>query len=993
MQKTKFTLVIALLVGFTQISLAQLKLNGNVTDTYGYPLPGVNVIVKGTSNGTVTDFDGNYTITVSENTNLVFSYIGFTEQEVLVSKDQTTLNVALKEDVIGLEEVVTIGYGATKKSDLTGAVASVKSDDIIRANPLSTEAALQGQVAGVVISKGSNRPGSGYNINIRGLNSLTFSNHPLVVIDGLVDGDMNLLNPADIEKIDVLKDASSTAIYGSRGANGVIIITTKGGKTGKPSVSYDGYWGLKVPQNLPDMQNAQEWYQASRVDRVELGGSLDGNWTETEQYNVDNGRYVNWIEEVTEPGVQTSHTLSMNGGTEDIKYYASAGYLREDGNQIYTGYERYNLTGRLNAKINKYINVGFTTNYSYSEQDLGSNEALRSAYRARPTGVVYYDDVINPGPNEINWRGYAVWMGGDDSQVINPLVEAHPDNFQTNKLNSNFQGNAFIKITPIKGLDIKSSISARKFDERRGVFKGTMTKNQRTNRDPLAEYDSRIMTTYTWDNIISYNKRFGIHKLNITGAQSLYSRRNESLEMDVENLPFDSLWYAMGTAGTIKKHNTNLTERTLSSFMGRIVYDLNDKYLFTVTGRYDGASQLAEGHKWDFFPSAAVAWKASEESFIQDIDAINSLKLRVSYGLVGNAAVNPYVTQAGIIGTNYAFGETPTQGFSPWNLADKSLGWEKSKEINLGLDFGILHNRIFGTIEVYKRNTDDLIFNEKVPESSGFSDAVTNIGEVQNQGIEVVLNTINVSTKDFRWKTNFNFAKNKNEVISIGSEGITQDIGSNLFVGHPIDVNYALKFDGIWQLDEEELARSYGQRPGEVKVVDLNDDGEISPDHDRMIIGNRSPKWTLGMTNRLEYKNFDLSCLVYTSQGVQYRNGVLAGTMGIIGRGRYNALDLNYWMPDNPTNDYFAPAVQNPYKEAIFYQDASFVRIKDITFGYTLPKKVSEKINIDNLRIYTQVINPFIFHNFDGMDPEYNSSIYNDDVISATYLLGIKCAL
>ncbi len=989
----KLSFIIAMLLSFVNLSWGQQRIiSGQVTDENEVGLPGATIIEKSTTNGTVSDVNGNYSIAISEDAEVLkFSFVGMESQEVVLGSSNT-YNVQLKASSIGLDEVVAVGYGTMKKRDLTGAVSSVKSDELVRANPLSAESALQGQVAGVVITKENSRPGAGYDINIRGLNSISYSNEPLVVIDGIMDGDMNSLNPSDIQTIDILKDASSTAIYGSRGANGVVIITTKKGKEGKPTITYDGYVGIKTPAHLPDMQTAEEWYQASRVDRAELGYSLNNYWTETEQYNVDNGKYVNWIDEVTEPGVQTSHTVSLSGGDSYVKYYGSLGYLQEDGNLIYTGYKRYNLNASMDAKINKFIKVGFSTKYRYSQQDLGSSESLRSAYRARPTGVMYYDDVVNPTDREINWNGYAVWMGMADSQVINPLVEAHPDNYQTQMLTSDFIGNTFIQLNPVKGLSIKSSFSARMLNDRKGEYRGTLTKSQKTSRDPVAMYDTRIFSTYTWDNIVNYNRTFGIHKINATAGQSIYKRKEERSEMDVENLSYNSLWYGMGNAATVKKHNTSLTERTLSSFMGRFVYDLNNKYLLTLTGRYDGASQLAEGHKWDFFPSVAFAWRAGEESFIKSIETISSLKLRASYGIVGNAAVSPYITQASVTVTPYSFGDTPTQGYYPSNLADKFLGWEKSKEINLGVDFGLFNNRISGSVEWYKRNTDDLIYKQKVPQSTGFNEAITNIGEVQNNGIEAVLNTVNVNKGGFKWSTNLNFAANRNEVISIGSDEIKQDIGSGLFVGQPIDANYYLEFDGIWQLDEEELAASYGQIPGTVKVVDQNKDGVISNDDDRIVLGSRSPDWTMGVTNRFEYKNFDFSFLVYTSQGVQYYNNMLRGTMGEIGSGRYNALNLDYWMPDNPINDYYTVGGRNPYRNAINYQDASYIRVKDITLGYTCTKQFAERLKMKNLRVYTQVINPLVFHNFDGMDPEFNSGVYNDDVPSVTFLFGIKCS-
>ena len=394
------------------------------------------------------------------------------------------------------------------------------------------------------------------------------------------------------------------------------------------------------------------------------------------------------------------------------------------------------------------------------------------------------------------------------------------------------------------------------------------------------------------------------------------------------------------------------------------------------------------------FPSAAVAWKISDEKFMESVSTINSMKLRLSYGVVGNSSVDPYSTQSGLLLTSYAFGNNTANGFAPSNLADKNLGWEKSKEFNFGLDFGLLDNRITSSIELYDRKTVDLIYKERVPTSIGYEEAVTNIGEVANRGIEVTLSTTNVQNDNFSWSTNVNFASNKNEVLSIGSAGVLADIGSGLFVGESLGSNYDYEFDGVWQLDEAAEAAVYNQVPGSVKVVDQNGDGKISSgdgEDDRVILGSQLPKWTMGISNKFTLKDFDLSFLVYTSQGAQYKNSMLSGTMGDVDGGRYNTLKLNYWTVDNPTNDYYGPAVANPYRSAIQYQDASFIRISDITLGYTFPSAKLEKVGLSNLRVYTQVINPFVFHDYDGMDPEYNSSTYGDDVSSATYLFGVKC--
>jgi TonB-linked SusC/RagA family outer membrane protein len=992
-QLFRLSLIVAFLLFLGNIGWAQQRtLTGLVSDQDGISLPGVTVIEKGTTNGTVTDLDGKYSISVSQDAKAIqFTFVGMKLQEVILGSS-SSYNVTMEQESIGIEEVVAIGYGSMKKSDLTGAVASVKADDILRVTPVQAAKAIQGQVAGVTVTKSSGRPGSGYDLNIRGLNSIDYDNSPLIVIDGVMGADINVLNPTDIETMDVLKDASATAIYGSRGANGVVIVTTKRGSKGTPKVTYNGYVGVKAPAHLPDMMNAQEYYEMCMAK--ELNGGSSRSFSSTEIANYEAGTGVDWIDEVTDPSLQTNHSISVAGGNDNTNYHFSTGYLNEGGSLKDTQYERYNIKGSLDSKLNEVVKVGFNTNYSFGKTVLGSNEAIRSAFRARPTGVVYYDDILNPDENgDEDWNGYACWMGINDKQVLNPLIEMDPENFQDETRSNTFFGNAYIELTPLKGLSIKSQISANVYNERFGQYRGTYTKSQKTTADPKAYYNTKSISNYTLDNIINYKKSFGEHDFTFTGVQSAYQTRTETMESAVTDLPYNSLWYAIGTAETISSLSTNLTEKSLLSFMGRIIYGFQDKYLVTLTNRWDGASQLSDGNKWDFFPSAAVAWRVSDEDFMESIESISSLKMRLSYGFVGNSSVSAYSTQSGLTNTAYDFDGTAAYGFAPSNLSDKSLKWEKSKEINLGIDLGLFDNRITSSIELYKRNTVDLIYGEQIPNSTGFSSVTTNVGEVQNKGIEIMVNTLNVKTNRFSWSTNITFSTNKNEVVSIGNDGITEDISTGLFVGEALDVHYWYEFDGIWQLDETDAAAEYGQVPGSVRVVDQNNDGVISTGtgiDDRVILGSEQAKWIGGMTNKFTFDNFDLSFLVYTSQGAMYSNSMLSGTMGDVNGTRYNVLNVNYWTINNPSNDYYGPGVSNPYRAAIQYQDASFIRISDITVGYTLPKSLLNRIGMSHVRLYTQVTNPFVFHNFDGIDPEYNTSLYADDVSSATYLFGVN---
>ncbi len=973
------------------------KLKGRVSDPSGAPLPGVTVVVKGTMNGVITDLDGNYAFaTMPQNAVLQFKFVGMKTKEVTVGTN-TTINITLEDESIGIEEVVAIGYGTAKKRDVTGAVGSVRAEAIVRSNPVQPAKALQGQLAGVNVNKVNSRPGSDYTIDIRGVHSISFSSEPLVVIDGVMGGKLNALNPSDIETMDVLKDASSAAIYGARGANGVIIITTKKGASGKTKVTYEGYVGIKVPTNLPDLMTGPEFYRAYN-DVVKAENPIAQIiWTTAEAANAAAGKSVNWVDEVTAPSPQTSHVVALSGGNENTTHYFSAGYLNEKGNLLNTGYNRYNLKGSVDSKLNNVVKVGFTTYYTYSIQNLGSNETLRSAYRARPIGTKYYADLTNPTEtNDKDVEGYAFWMGIKDTQVQNPILEVRASNYKDETRVSSFLGNGYIELTPMKGLSFKSSLSASVFNSRRGNFQGADSKG-RLNKLPSANNVYNFNGSYTWDNVLNYKFTAGLHNLNFTAVQSALAERFETSGTQVENLSYNSDWYALNTGAIINGVTSSLTERTILSFMGRFNYNFNERYLLTLTGRYDGSSVLAEGNKWAFFPSVALAWRAIEEPFVKQLNLFSDLKVRASYGEVGNDVVAPYSTQAYLNKTSYDFGGAAAYGYAPRNIGNSELKWENSAEYNIGINMGFLKNRIIADVEVYNKKTNDLIQNVAIPTSLGYGSVTANVGKLLNRGVEVTLNTVNFQKKDFRWTTNINFSKNHNEVMELYGGTVTQDIANSLFVGQSLRSNYYYEYAGIWQTSEATEAAKYGQVPGSVKVVDQNNDGKISSStgiDDRIVLGNQLPKWMAGINNTLTYKNFDLSCFIYTRQGVQFQNSLLSGTMGEIGSNRYNHLNLNYWTVNNPTNDYFGVWQANPWRQAIQYKEASFWRISNITLGYNLPKKALNAIKFSNLRFYLQANNPKVFTKDKGiwMDPEFNSGTYQDDVPNATYLFGISAS-
>ncbi len=979
------------------VPIQQRTISGTVLDESQIPLGGANIVEKGTTNGTQTDFDGNFSLAVTdENTILQISYIGFETKEVAV-RGQTNITIVLVTDAAGLDEVVVVGYGTQKKRDLTGAIGSISTQDIVRANPVQAAAALQGQVTGVNINKIKGRPGDGYTIDIRGLSSFgdIEASAPLVVVDGVVGADINTLNPNDIAVMDVLKDASSTAIYGSRGANGVIIITTKRGVSGKAKITYKNYTGIKVPTHLPRMMNAQQFYNKNYVLRPEETGKQPRNITDSELAMVESGKSTDWVDLITGAALQSSHDISLSGGSENTTYDFSAGYLNEDGNTLETGFKRYTIKGGVQSVLNDKLKVGMSSYYSYSKQNLAGTESLRSAYRARPTGTNFYDDLLPEDQSkDKDWNGYAVFMGIKDNQVIHPLVEINPENTVLETRLSSLLANAYIDFTPVKGLSFRSSLSTAVYNQRDGDYRGTFTKSQKTTLLPKVSSQTTDRSSYTLDNTVTYNLNTGPHNLTVTGLYSIFHEREEYAQIDVKDLPFRSLWYSLGD-GEVTRNESSLTEEALISYMGRINYSFKDRYLLTVTGRYDGASVLSEGNKWQFFPSVALAWRLSEENFIKNANLFSDLKLRASYGEVGNAtSINPYETQSTVTQTQYDFGGSPAYGFAINNLANKNLVWERSKEYNFGLNMGLFNNRISTAIEVYDRETVDLILGDKIPNSTGFSDVVANVGEIRNKGIEVLLNTINIYKEDFRWSTSINFTKNKNEVTKLAG-GITRDIGNNRFVGESVQPLYYYEVAGIWQTNEADEAATFGYKPGNVKFVDQNGDGKITEDDDRVIVGSETPDYIMGIRNQFNYKDFDFSFFIYTRQGVKWKSSYLTGTFGEVNGDRYNVdATLDFWTSTNPTNSYFglegAGGSGKAPRDSFSVVDANFVRISDITLGYTLPHDLINRLNIGHLRIYAQATNPFLFTNTKGFSPEYNSGINSDDVPFAMYALGLN---
>ena len=960
------------------------KVTGTVKDSNGEPIIGATVIEKGTANGTVTDFDGNYALELSESGTLAVSYIGYKSQEFAASQiKQGALAVTLKEDTEVMDEVVVVGYGSVKRSDVTGSVSSLDAESLTAASQTNAIDAMQGKISGVNITRNAARPGGSENLVVRGLSSINNSNAPLWVIDGIpTNSDASDINPADIEKIDVLKDASATAIYGSRGANGVIIVTTKRGKEGKVSINYDGYWGIRKASNLPDMMNMDEYIKFRTEMFQAQGKSTDRSnaefFTPEEWERIDNGTYTDWVNLILCNGQQYSNTITASGGNADGTFSIGLGQLHEEGTIPNQNFDRYNMHLNVNHKFSKIWEAGGSLYFTHSVQNIGSYEALRSAYRL--PGVAYpYDE-----------EGNLVYHVYRNDVVSNPLLESGEDGEQRQNKRFRVFGNIYLQMKPIEGLTLRSQFAPQMIYKREGVYIGPDSKNSTGKAESTtADYNQTLYWSYVWDNQVTYDKLFGLHHLNLSFVQSIQMEEWEYSNQSAKGFSYNSLWYNLGASGlsNATKSTTDFEKRTLASFLGRVQYSFNERYLLTLSGRYDGSSRLAAGNQWAFFPSAALAWRMSEEDFLKDFEQLSNLKLRISYGTTGNDAVDIYGTQSGISLKNYDFGGLTVPAYYKDRLANRELSWEKTNEINVGLDFGFFNSRINGAIDVYRRDAKDLIMERKLPSTSGWTSIWDNIGHVRNVGVELQLNTVNVQTKDFTWETGFTFSKNHNELIELYG-GKKDDVTNKWFIGEPIDVNYDYVFDGIWQTDEAEQAAVYGQKPGQVKVRDIDGNKVIDAD-DKQILGQRSPKWIGSITSTFRYKDFDLSVYLYTQQGAQVQDAFMSSFMTF--EGNYNQLDVDYWTENNPSNEFTQPGNKGKYYDTMRYIDVSFVRVGSITLGWNIPKEWTKKIGIKNARLYFTTNNPFTFSSYKGFDPEWaTQNTWGTVTGYTTYLIGTK---
>ncbi|MEP3838607.1 MAG: TonB-dependent receptor [Algibacter sp.] len=1021
MKKLKLLLIV-LIIGFTGTSWSQTKVTGVVTDEQNIPIPGVNVLVKGSNIGAATDFDGNYQIGAKNGDVLVFSFLGFQTLEVAY-KGQSNLNIQLLEDASQLEEVVVIGYGAVKRTDLTGAVASLSAANITEQKKTDIGQALQGRVAGVDVRSLSNKPGAPLSIDVRGNTVIKNNNagrdgvsdnlsddlsQPLFVVDGVFFEDINMLNPADIQQLDILKDASATAIYGARGANGVVIITTKNGIEGKTQFTYEATLGVRSAANVPDMYNGDEYVDF--VDKVlrstawrGLADPNNGIFPTVEDYNnvavnisseiqigneeannAATGRYTDWGEDFRHTGIQTSHTLGMSGGANGLVYNGSIGYLKDEGVIGIEDFERYNLNLSLTKKVSDQFSVGLKSYLALSEREEGSRELFRSTLRLAPT--------VNSRDPEGN---VILFPDAQDGRFTNPYYDANGA-WRVNTKTLNIIANVFLDYKPTDWFNFKTQFAPNIRNARFGEYRGLLTKSSRNEANRIrAYYNSSFNTSYTWDNIANFN--FDVtegHNLKATLISSVYYQQREGSNIETRDFDTDAYLFYNTESGTdVRNYSTQYYKETLSSFAGRLNYSILDKYLFTFTGRYDGSSKLAVGNEWAFFPSAAFAWKASDETFLQDVDWLSNLKLRLSYGESGNdSSVSAYSSLAFLGGADYLYGDSTTNGVVVGGLPNYDLTWERSKEFNFGVDLAVLQNRVRLGLEIYNKKTVDGIFDRTLSNITGYGNAIGNYASVRNSGVEVTLNTTNIQTDNFKWTTNINFSRNKNEILELDGDRDEEAFGNHgiLKIGEAVDAIYGYEKIGIWQLDEAAEANSYQYFPGQEKYKDQNGDGSLNSADDYVILGQVSPDWIGGMTNTFTYKNLDLSVQVYTRQGSfghsEFYNNFVPWQND---DAKFNKVDLDYWTPNNPDAEF--PALEYGSTGNNYYTSFDFVRIGNIGLGYQFPQPMLDKLKMSSLRLSLDIQNPFTFTDYAGPDPETGlQNSYNGGYLMKTVLFGLK---
>lgn len=984
---------------------------GKIVDENGEPMIGVTVRVNGGKAATVTDLDGNFSLNARPGDMLEISYVGYKTANVRAKS--SAMNIQMEADVTGLDDVVVIGYGTVKKRDLTGAVTTMKNEDITIAPTGNVMEALQGKVAGMDITKSSGQIGAGVNILLRGSRSIYGDNSPLFIIDGL-PGSMDDVNPNDIESVDVLKDASSTAIYGSAGANGVVIITTKRGQTGKVNINFDAYYGFSGSPEYKHGMTGQEWtdyfseayaYKNGQYP-ANISALLGGNQAYIDAYN--NGQWIDWADEAMGGTATTQkYSLSVTGGTEKTKIYASVMYNRDQGLLENEVRDKYSMRLNLDQQLFKWAKMGVTSSINYSKHNRGENHTFTKSLTSFPLGQAYNED------GEINYEYI-------DNQYT-PLGDYIENQYVNNTKMTYINATGYLELTPVKGLTLRTQLNTGISHQRRGLYWGAEANALRPTYagTPAAQWNDIDNYNLNWENIISYNLTVARdHEFGITGVSSWQHNTTESLTADAGGQDLDVWTFWRMMSGTEFRNESGYSQTKKMSYAVRFNYSYKGRYLFTFSNRWDGVSFFSKGNKWDSFPAGAIAWRISDEPFMKSTRSwLDNLKLRVGAGITGNSGITKNLGVSGTSAGNDEHGgvgmlgavgayATQTQVYkypsagislngeavpfvqylSPYGNA--SLGWEKSYNWNFGIDFSVLGGRIDGSLDYFTTVTRGLLFNRTMPVTSAATgwgsplNSWENIAKTSNQGFEFTINSRNIVTKDFRWNTTLTGTWGREKIESLPSGDI---IAENLFVGQPIKAIYDYKYAGIWGTNTpQSVLDAYGVKPGWV-MIETNDkdgDGGVHPysEDDRKILGHQNPNWILGLNNTFTYKGFDLTVYVMGRFGQTIYSDLMGQYTAKSDITQNQISGIDYWTEDNQGAYFPRPGTgdeQTTGITALRIYDGSFIKIKNITLGYTLPKSITRHALIEKCRFYFTAYNPWIFamdSMLDGTDPEMGGS-------------------
>jgi TonB-linked SusC/RagA family outer membrane protein len=996
----RILLAILTLTATAAVAQAQAggRIAGRVSTDGGRSLPGIQVTVTGTTLGAVTDSGGQYNIrNVPAGSHSVLArgigYASGTKPVVVVAGQTVTLDFTLTTSAAQLNPVVVVGYGTQDIRSVTGAVSTVQAaqlKDVPTSDPMK---ALQGRVAGVEIVASSNEPGAAMNVRIRGVRSLTASNEPLYVVDGIpITGGIQDFNPQMIESIDVLKDAAATAIYGSRAANGVILVTTKKApRDGGMHASYstDMYYGSQAPVRLIPMMNLQQYvrYMKDAAAANNQDTSLTKIFTAKQQFAIANNISTDWQKAVLRDGLQRSVQGGVTGSNGDTRYNVSGNYFGQRGLIPGQGYTRGAGFASIDHSSGRF-NMGLTTNGSRINTDQGEGGAAYGyAFAMTPLGRPL--NYMNPDS-----AGLLDPRPDDDPLNINPVLE-NQSAIRQQVVNRVF-GSAYAEYKIAEGLTYRMNFGPDYTQLTNGCFNGPWTHGTCANlganssnqgQPPQAGQFNQQDFSYTLDNLVHLDRALGsLHRFDITGLYSIQHDRFTKDSLYATNLPYTTqLWYDLGS-GTAGNEVSRISEWSLRSYMGRANYTLADRYSFSFTERADGSSRLAPGHKWAYFPSFGAAWQVGDEPIMRGLTFLNSLKLRGSYGTTGNTAINPYQTEGTLASRLYTFGTTRVRGYKPGSIPNPDLGWEKTDQTDVGIDYAIFNSRISGTIDGYKYNTHDLLLTRLLPVTSGFTQTLQNIGATKNTGIEVSLSTLNIRNwRGLSWTSDVNWSHNKNEIVALAS-GATSDIGNVWFVGHPINIPtdaqrrvfYDYKYVGVWQFKDSLTMKQFNANGstfkfGDPRVADINGDGKITAD-DRTFVGDSYPAWTGSLSNRVTFHGFDFSGLITAKWKYTFIDGTPRSYFGRFN----NVADLDYWTPTNPTNKNPAPttgAVDRLYASTRLYTDGSHWRIRNLTAGYTFDQRFTRRLGVQSVRLYGTAQDPYIHSDYIGIDPEVAGAV------------------